>query len=415
MCVERHAHDVEAAAAVDPAPRRPRRRGRRARRARRSSTARAWRATRPSPTCARCTSSTPSCTTSCAPPASRVAPGEMGENVTTRGVDLLGLPERTRLRLGAERRRRGHRPAQPVRRSSIGLQPGPHGGDARPRRRTASWCARPASWRIVLAGGDVRPGDAIAVELPAGPHRAADARLTRRRFPSFRRAAARKLAKSRCRTLGTRFAFPRRHALTNRLFLALCLVLAAAHCTAPATSGADADAAVRQLLERLRPRSERRRRRRRAHRDPRQRRRALRRARSRRTRRWPRSPPTARARSTSSRASPGTAKLAARSTPPATSSPPARSTSCRRRRCARTAAGTAPRHIVLAGETHDLPRHHARRQRQNHQRRRLGRLRARRHALADGRARRRRRHRLYRHRRHAAPSTPPAPARRSRN
>src|SRR6185312_10016517 len=31
-----------------------------------------------------------------------LAPGEMGENVTTRGVDLLGLPTGARLRLGAE-------------------------------------------------------------------------------------------------------------------------------------------------------------------------------------------------------------------------------------------------------------------------------------------------------------------------
>ena len=31
-----------------------------------------------------------------------VAAGEMGENVTTRGIDLLGLPTGTRLRLGAE-------------------------------------------------------------------------------------------------------------------------------------------------------------------------------------------------------------------------------------------------------------------------------------------------------------------------
>jgi MOSC domain-containing protein YiiM len=31
-----------------------------------------------------------------------VAAGEMGENVTTRGIDLLGLPAGTRLRLGAE-------------------------------------------------------------------------------------------------------------------------------------------------------------------------------------------------------------------------------------------------------------------------------------------------------------------------
>src|SRR5580658_939160 len=31
-----------------------------------------------------------------------LAPGVMGENVTTRGIDLLGLPTGTKLRLGAE-------------------------------------------------------------------------------------------------------------------------------------------------------------------------------------------------------------------------------------------------------------------------------------------------------------------------
>src|SRR5260370_28848982 len=30
-----------------------------------------------------------------------LSPGEMGENITTRGIDLLGLPSGTRLRLGA--------------------------------------------------------------------------------------------------------------------------------------------------------------------------------------------------------------------------------------------------------------------------------------------------------------------------
>jgi MOSC domain-containing protein YiiM len=34
-----------------------------------------------------------------------VEPGAIGENVTTRGVDLLALPKGTRLRLGAERSR----------------------------------------------------------------------------------------------------------------------------------------------------------------------------------------------------------------------------------------------------------------------------------------------------------------------
>src|SRR5205809_8131720 len=32
----------------------------------------------------------------------QVAPGRMGENVTTRGIDLLGLPTGTRLRLGGD-------------------------------------------------------------------------------------------------------------------------------------------------------------------------------------------------------------------------------------------------------------------------------------------------------------------------
>ena len=30
--------------------------------------------------------------------------------------------------------------------------------------------ATPASWAIVVAGGEVRPGDPIVVELPAAPH-----------------------------------------------------------------------------------------------------------------------------------------------------------------------------------------------------------------------------------------------------
>ncbi len=32
----------------------------------------------------------------------RIEPGELGENITTRGIDLLGLPVGTRLRLGAD-------------------------------------------------------------------------------------------------------------------------------------------------------------------------------------------------------------------------------------------------------------------------------------------------------------------------
>ena len=43
-----------------------------------------------------------------------VGPGEMGENITTRGLDLLGLPIGTRLHVGGRGRRRDHRPAHAV-------------------------------------------------------------------------------------------------------------------------------------------------------------------------------------------------------------------------------------------------------------------------------------------------------------
>ncbi len=59
-----------------------------------------------------------------------IRPGDMGENVTTRGVDLLALPTGTRLHLGSEAVR-GHRPAQPLR-AAERLRTGPDGGGARP-------------------------------------------------------------------------------------------------------------------------------------------------------------------------------------------------------------------------------------------------------------------------------------------
>ena len=43
-----------------------------------------------------------------------VAPGDMGENITTRGLDLLGLPGWLAADARAAGGGRGHRPAQPV-------------------------------------------------------------------------------------------------------------------------------------------------------------------------------------------------------------------------------------------------------------------------------------------------------------
>jgi MOSC domain-containing protein YiiM len=98
----------------------------------------------------------------------RVAPGAMGENVTTRGLDLLGLPRGARLRLGAEAviEVTGLRnPCHQLDRFQKGLMAATLDRDAAGRLvRKAGVMA------VVIAGGAVAPGDPIAVELPEGPH-----------------------------------------------------------------------------------------------------------------------------------------------------------------------------------------------------------------------------------------------------
>ena len=95
--------------------------------------------------------------------------GVMGENVTTRGLDLLGLPAGTRLRLGdrAVVELTGLRnPCVQLDRYQQGLMAAVLDRDAEGRLvRKAGVMA------VVLTGGEVRTGDAIEVELPAGPHR----------------------------------------------------------------------------------------------------------------------------------------------------------------------------------------------------------------------------------------------------
>jgi len=99
-----------------------------------------------------------------------VAAGEMGENVTTRGLDLLGLPTGARLHLGGAALVEVTGLRNPCRQLDA-FQPG----------LTAAVLDRDAAGRIVrkagimgivLAGGEVRPGDPIRVELPPPPHKA---------------------------------------------------------------------------------------------------------------------------------------------------------------------------------------------------------------------------------------------------
>ena len=97
-----------------------------------------------------------------------VTAGLMGENVTTRGLDLLGLPTGARLRLGRDAvvEVTGLRnPCIQLERLAPGLMAAVLGRDA------AGGLVRKAGvMAVVLAGGEVRPGDAIGVALPDAPH-----------------------------------------------------------------------------------------------------------------------------------------------------------------------------------------------------------------------------------------------------
>ena len=97
-----------------------------------------------------------------------ITPGAIGENITTAGIDLLGLPRGARLAIGDEAiveitglrnpcvQLDGYRP---------GLTAAVLGRDAEGR------IVRKAGiMGIVIAGGSVRAGDPIAVQIPPEPH-----------------------------------------------------------------------------------------------------------------------------------------------------------------------------------------------------------------------------------------------------
>ena len=97
-----------------------------------------------------------------------VGPGDLGENVTTRGPDLLALPTGSLLRFGADAvvEVTGLRnPCVQIDRFRAGLL------EAVLPRDGQGNVVREAGIRgIVISGGPVRVGDPIDVELPAGPH-----------------------------------------------------------------------------------------------------------------------------------------------------------------------------------------------------------------------------------------------------
>jgi MOSC domain-containing protein YiiM len=98
----------------------------------------------------------------------RVEPGDMGENVTTRGIDLLTLPRGTRLLLGRDAvvEITGLRnPCAQLDRFQNGLMQAVLGRDA-----DGNLVRKAGIMGIVVAAGEVRPGDAIRAVLPPEPH-----------------------------------------------------------------------------------------------------------------------------------------------------------------------------------------------------------------------------------------------------
>ncbi|WP_369249317.1 MOSC domain-containing protein [Streptomyces sp. R41] len=99
-----------------------------------------------------------------------VAPGELGENVTTRGVDLLGLPVGALIRLGDEAVLEITGLRNPcaqidnfqkgLLKQVVGREDGGDGGVV----------YKSGVMSVVREGGVVRPGDSVRVELPDGPH-----------------------------------------------------------------------------------------------------------------------------------------------------------------------------------------------------------------------------------------------------
>jgi MOSC domain-containing protein YiiM len=95
-----------------------------------------------------------------------VKPGDMGENVTTRGLDLLGLPTGALLRFGDEAvvRVTGLRnPCAQLDNFRPGLMQAVLDRDAE-----GNLVRKAGIMGVVVRGGRVRAGDAIVVELPDG-------------------------------------------------------------------------------------------------------------------------------------------------------------------------------------------------------------------------------------------------------
>jgi MOSC domain-containing protein YiiM len=98
-----------------------------------------------------------------------ITPGAIGENITTRGLDLLGLPQGARLHIGASAivEVTGLRdPCRQLNAYRKGLMAAVLDKDA-----DGNVIRKSGIMSVVIADGEVRAGDTITVELPPKPHR----------------------------------------------------------------------------------------------------------------------------------------------------------------------------------------------------------------------------------------------------
>lgn len=99
-----------------------------------------------------------------------VSAGQMGENITTRGIDLLRLPTGTRLQIGntAVVEVTGLRnPCLQLDHFQTGLM-----AAVLERDEQGILIRKAGIMGIIIAGGEVWPGDVITVELPPEPYKA---------------------------------------------------------------------------------------------------------------------------------------------------------------------------------------------------------------------------------------------------
>lgn len=97
-----------------------------------------------------------------------VTAGEMGENITTQGINLLGLPTNTLLHIGEQAivQVTGLRnPCLQLERIQKGLMEAVLDRDAK-----GNLIRKAGVMGVVLSGGTIRVGDTIRIELPDAPH-----------------------------------------------------------------------------------------------------------------------------------------------------------------------------------------------------------------------------------------------------